>query len=89
MKALTLRPHWAWLVVNGYKNIENRSWPTRLRGRIWIHASSSRVTKAEYDHFLTICRERRIKRFPQRGIYDRSKAVFEYFGLPFDAEPPA
>jgi hypothetical protein len=25
----------------------------------------------------------------ERGIYDRSKAVFEYFGLPFDAEPPA
>ena len=30
MKALTLRPHWAWLAVNGYKDIENRSWPTRL-----------------------------------------------------------
>ena len=66
MKALTLRPHWAWLVANGFKDIENRSWRTRLRGRIWIHASSSRVTKAEYEHFLTICRERRIKRFPQR-----------------------
>ena len=24
----------------------------------------------------------------ERRIYDRSKAVFEYFGLPFDAEPP-
>jgi len=24
----------------------------------------------------------------ERAIYDRSKAVFEYFGLPFDAEPP-
>jgi hypothetical protein len=24
----------------------------------------------------------------ERGIYDRTKAVFEYFGLPFDAEPP-
>jgi hypothetical protein len=24
----------------------------------------------------------------ERGIYDRSKAVFEHFGLPFDAEPP-
>jgi len=24
----------------------------------------------------------------ERLIYDRSKAVFEYFGLPFDAEPP-
>ena len=25
----------------------------------------------------------------ERGIYDRSNAVFEHFGLPFDAEPPA
>ena len=24
----------------------------------------------------------------ERGIYDRTKAVFEYFDLPFDAEPP-
>lgn len=25
----------------------------------------------------------------ERQIFDRSKAVFEYFKLPFDAEPPA
>lgn len=24
----------------------------------------------------------------ERSIYDRSKAVFTYFGMPFDAEPP-
>lgn len=24
----------------------------------------------------------------ERGIFDRTKAVFEYFNLPFDAEPP-
>lgn len=24
----------------------------------------------------------------ERSIFDRTKAVFEYFGLPFDAEPP-
>ena len=24
----------------------------------------------------------------ERLIYDRSKAVFEYFGLPYDAPPP-
>ena len=24
----------------------------------------------------------------ERGIYERSKAIFEHFGLPFDAEPP-
>ncbi len=66
MKALTLRPHWAWLVVSGHKEIENRSWQTRLRGRIWIHASSSRVTRAEYEHFVAICRKRRIKQFPKQ-----------------------
>jgi len=52
MKALTLRPHWAWFVVNDYKDIESRSWPTRLRGRVWIHASSSRVTKADQFDFI-------------------------------------
>jgi len=25
----------------------------------------------------------------ERGIFDRTKTVFEYFGLPFDAEPPS
>ena len=54
MKALALRQPWAWLVVNGYKDIEHRSWSTRLCGRIWVHASSRRVTKAEHEHFLTI-----------------------------------
>ena len=24
----------------------------------------------------------------ERLIYDRTKALFEYFNLPFDAEPP-
>lgn len=27
-------------------------------------------------------------RFSERQIYDRSKAVFEFFGLPYDAPPP-
>lgn len=38
MKALSIRQPWAWLIVNGYKDIENRTWPTRIRGRIYVHA---------------------------------------------------
>lgn len=75
MKALTLRPTWAWFVVNGYKDIENRSWPTRLRGRIWIHASSSLVTKAEYERFESICRRRRIKNYPERDGFQTGGIV--------------
>lgn len=29
---------WAWLIVNGHKDIENREWPTRYRGPVAIHA---------------------------------------------------
>lgn len=39
-KCLTLFPHWAWAVIHGRKRIENRTWTTRHRGRLWIHASS-------------------------------------------------
>lgn len=39
MKALSVRQPWAWLIVAGYKDIENRAWSTRYRGRIYIHAS--------------------------------------------------
>jgi len=39
MKTLSIRQPWAWLIATGYKDIENRSWPTDFRGRIYIHAS--------------------------------------------------
>ncbi len=38
MRALSIRQPWAWLVVNGCKDVENRTWPTRFRGRIYVHA---------------------------------------------------
>jgi hypothetical protein len=39
MKALSIRQPWAWLIAAGYKDIENRKWSTKFRGRIYIHAS--------------------------------------------------
>lgn len=40
MKALSLREPWAAFMIRGIKRIENRSWSTRVRGRILVHASS-------------------------------------------------
>ena len=39
MKAISLRQPWAWLVVNGHKNVENRTWATSFRGPVLIHAA--------------------------------------------------
>ena len=66
MKALTLKPTWAWFVVNGYKDIENRSWSTKVRGKIYIHAASSPVTKPQYENFVHNCGVMRIKNVPAR-----------------------
>ena len=38
MKALSILQPWAWLIVSGHKNIENRSWPTNFRGEFLVHA---------------------------------------------------
>jgi hypothetical protein len=39
MKAISVKQPWAFLIVNGNKDIENRSWPTKYRGHVFIHAS--------------------------------------------------
>lgn len=51
MKALSIRQPWAWLILNAGKDIENRDWPTLLRGRILIHASKV-MTRNEYEDAL-------------------------------------
>jgi hypothetical protein len=40
MKAITVRQPFAWLIVTGRKDIENRSWPTKYRGPLLIHAAA-------------------------------------------------
>ena len=39
MKVLSIRQPWASLIVEGYKKYEFRSWKTKYRGKILIHAS--------------------------------------------------
>jgi hypothetical protein len=51
--ALSVRQPWAWLIVNGHKDLENRSRSIGFyRGPILIHASAT-MTRGDYDacHF--------------------------------------
>ena len=40
MRALSLRQPWASLIADGHKTIETRTWRTRYRGPLAIHASA-------------------------------------------------
>lgn len=48
MMALSIRQPWAWLIIHGGKDIENRTWKTVWRGRFLIHASKG-MLRAEYE----------------------------------------
>lgn len=66
MKALSVRQPYAFLIVAGFKDIENRTWQTRYRGPLLIHAAKkedwleiaaglARVTTDEFP-FKTLAR---------------------------------
>lgn len=50
--ALSIRQPWAWLIVNGFKDIENRDWATPFRGRFLVHAGQT-MTRPQYDAVVT------------------------------------
>lgn len=41
MRCLTVRQPWAWAILHGGKDVENREWYTSFRGTIAIHAAST------------------------------------------------
>jgi len=46
--ALSIRQPWAWLIVHGHKDIENRDWSTPFRGQLLVHAGLT-MTRSYYD----------------------------------------
>lgn len=47
MKALVIRQPWAWSIMHAGKDIENRSWSTKFRGRFLVIAAKG-MTKLEH-----------------------------------------
>ena len=77
---LSVRQPWAWLIINAGKDIENRNWFTKVRGRVLIHASKG-ITKREWleawDYVRHICPEAwaKGKREIQAGTIDRGGII--------------
>ena len=41
MKALSVRQPWSWAIIHAGKPVENRTWGTRYRGPLLIHAAKT------------------------------------------------
>lgn len=73
MKALTVWQPWAWLIAEGVKDVENRTWAARYRGPLLIHAG-----KRKTDRELKIARifaARHGIRLPDEMLYGGIVAV--------------
>lgn len=47
-KVLSIRQPWAWLILHARKDVENRTWATKFKGRFLIHAGAG-MTPHEYQ----------------------------------------
>lgn len=54
MKVLSIRQPWASAVVDGIKDIENRTWETAFRGRFLVHATRWSSEQQFYEDMLFI-----------------------------------
>lgn len=70
MKALSIKQPWAWLICAGYKDIENRTWRTNFRGRIYVHAGK----KVDMDGQIYLLH-------PEKRFYAPKKKLAQKFGL--------
>lgn len=66
--ALSVRQPWAWLIVHGGKDVENRTWATKVRGRVMIHASLG-LTVYEYAHCAVFARRNGVQIPAFRNLY--------------------
>ena len=56
MRAVSIKQPWAWAIIFGGKDIENRTWAPRYRGPLLIHAGK-RVIAGDYEKVCLYLRE--------------------------------
>lgn len=81
MKAISIRQPWASLIVLGIKDIENRTWATRQRGTVLVHASKG-MTRDEHADAIEFAVEA-IRNDPRNAGATKIRTLRE-LGFAFD-----
>ena len=71
VRVLSIQQPWAWAIVEGHKRVENRTWTTKHRGEVLIHAG---VNVRGPEDFESLRREHHL-RAPSRSEIDRGCIV--------------
>ena len=80
MKALSIRQPWAWLIVNGHKDVENRTWHSSHVGPLLIHAGQQLAFgREEYAEFAARMRDDQQIEIPPHDSIERGGFVGRAF----------
>jgi hypothetical protein len=72
-RALSVRAPWWWAILYAGKDIENRDWATRYRGRVLVHASKwwkTEEVKADHEDAVDIHRKLTGEAVPE-SVHDK------------------
>jgi len=79
MKTITIKQPWASLIVQGIKDIENRTWPTKFRGRVLVHASA-KIWNEELLGLMTFDQVDKISEYGIREFFAGSRVTGAIIG---------
>ena len=68
MKCLSIKPEYVWQILDGHKDIEYRTWPTKYRGQIFIACSATRYVKGFIAGVVNI----------EDCIYNADEKIYEW-----------
>lgn len=72
---------WAWAIIAGGKDIENRGWSTKFRGRLYIHACKAKAPAQEVDEMCEkAAEEKGVEPARIRARYEREEALGKVIG---------
>lgn len=78
MVALSLRQPWAWMIIHGGKDVENRKWVSSKEGWVFIHAAAT-LGLSEYHEAMCFAQPRMDavtwQKVPARGNIGRGGIV--------------
>lgn len=77
---LTVNQPYAWAIISGGKDIENRVWSTELRGRLYIHAGKARDDEAQVAEMCETAKGKGGEPARVRARYERERAFGKVIG---------
>lgn len=80
VKCLSIRQPWAYWIVNGFKDVENRTWDTKHRGLFLIHAAKGMTNDEFVKSGSTVRSALTLQGKPHMPVYP-NRNLLEFGGI--------